>query len=85
MANQRYSAGITSKVSMVEVTPDGRLYAFVLGRGLVRSGEPPVAFETVSTDFGDAYLLHLAGDPTDASRLFGATGDRRLLASTDRA
>jgi photosystem II stability/assembly factor-like uncharacterized protein len=71
-------------VSLAEVTPDGSLYAFVLGRGLVRSGEPPVAFETVSSAFGDAYLLHLAADPSDPGRLFGATGEGRILASSDR-
>jgi photosystem II stability/assembly factor-like uncharacterized protein len=71
-------------VSLVEVTPDGSLYAFVLGRGLVRSAEPPVAFETVSSAFGDAYLLHFAGDPADPGRLFGATGEGQVLASTDR-
>ena len=34
--------------------------------------------------FGDAYLLHLAGDPADPGRLFGATGEGQVLASTDR-
>jgi photosystem II stability/assembly factor-like uncharacterized protein len=71
-------------VSVVEVTPDGALYAFVLGQGLVRSGDPPAAFETVSNAFGEGYLLHLAGDPADPSRLFAATGEGRILASADR-
>lgn len=70
-------------VSLVEVTPDGAVYAFVLGQGLVRSGEPPAGFETVSNAFGEAYLLHLAGDPADPGRLFAATGEGRILASAD--
>jgi photosystem II stability/assembly factor-like uncharacterized protein len=70
-------------VSLVEVTPDGTLYAFVLGRGLIRSGEPPTAFQTVSNAFGEAYLLHLASDVADPGRLFAATGEGRILASAD--
>jgi photosystem II stability/assembly factor-like uncharacterized protein len=71
-------------VTLVEIAPDGTFYAFVYGRGLVASGEPPAEFETVSGDFGGAFLLHLAGDPTDPDRQFGATGDGRILASNDR-
>ena len=71
-------------VTLVEVAPDGTLYAFVYGRGLVASGEPPAGFETVSAGFGGAFLLHLAADPTDPDRLFAATGEGAILASTDR-
>jgi hypothetical protein len=63
--------------------PDGALYAFVLGEGLMRSAEAPLTFQTVSNAFGDAYLLHLASDPSDSGRLFAATGDRLILASAD--
>ena len=71
-------------VTLVEVAPDGTLYAFVYGRGLVASGEPPAGFETVSGGFGDAFLLHIAADPTNPDRLFAATGEGRILASSDR-
>lgn len=71
-------------VSLVEVTPNGTFYAFLLGRGLVKSAEPPVALETVSNAFGESYLLHLAADPTNADRLFAATGEGQVLASTDQ-
>jgi photosystem II stability/assembly factor-like uncharacterized protein len=71
-------------VSLVEVTPDGTLYALVIGRGLVRSGEPPIGLQTVSNSFGQEYLLHLAGDPTNPNRLFAATGGGRVLTSTDQ-
>ena len=56
----------------------------VLGRGLVKSVEPPVAIETVSNVFGESYLLHLAADPTNPDRLFAATGEGQVLASTDQ-
>ena len=71
-------------VSLVEVAPDGTLYAFVLGRGLVRGKEPPAGLETVSNAFGEGYLLHLAADPTNPSRLFAADSQGQLLASSDQ-
>jgi photosystem II stability/assembly factor-like uncharacterized protein len=72
-----------SPVTLVEVTPDGALYAFVVGRGLVRSAEEPLTFTTLGNDFGGGFLQHLAVDPTNPKRLFAATGRGRLLASTD--
>lgn len=71
-------------VSLVEVTPKGTLYAFVLGRGLVKAEEPLVGLETVSNDFGDEYLLHLAVDPTNANRVFAVTNGGKLLGSADQ-
>lgn len=71
-------------VSMVEVTPDGVLYAFVVGRGLVRAEEPPLNLRTVGDGFGQDYILHLAADPADPNRLFAVTGNGRILASTDQ-
>lgn len=70
-------------VSMVEVAPDGTLYAFVLGRGLLSWQEGSSEFETVRSDWGDQFLLHLAIDPDDPQRLYGATRDGAILASTD--
>ena len=69
--------------SMVEVAPDGRLYAFMLGRGLLASAEDSLEFETVSGEWGNVFLLHLAIDPEDPRRLFGATQAGVVLASTD--
>lgn len=72
-------------VTMVEGGPDGAVYAFVLGEGLMRSErEEPLAFESVSDAFGQGYLLHLAIDPTDPSRLFAATGEGEFLQSSDK-
>ncbi|HEX2136749.1 MAG TPA: exo-alpha-sialidase [Microvirga sp.] len=72
-------------VSLVEVTPDGTLYAFVIGRGLARSAEEPLEFTDLGGDFGGGFLLHLAVDPSNPNRLFAATGKGRVLVSTDRA
>jgi len=73
-----------SPVSLVEVTPEGTLYAFVVGRGLVRSEEEPLSFTELGGDFGGGYLLHLAVDPFSPNRLFASTGKSRVLISTDQ-
>jgi len=70
--------------SLVEVTPDGAVYAFVVGRGLVRSAEEPLRFATISGGFREGYLLHLAADPANPDRLFAATGGGEVLASVDQ-
>jgi photosystem II stability/assembly factor-like uncharacterized protein len=70
-------------VSMVEIAPDGRLHAFVLGRGLLSSAEDPLDFQTVSGDWADRFLLHLAADPNDSDRLFAATEEGTILTSSD--
>ena len=70
-------------VSMVELAPDGRIYAFMLGRGLLSAEENGLDFEIVSRDWGDRFLLHLAADPSDPARLFGATQEGAILASVD--
>ena len=71
-------------VSLVEVTPDGSLYAYVVGRSLVRSEGEALEFQTVGDDFGGGMPLHLAGDPANPVRLFVATARSRVLSSTDR-
>ena len=73
-----------SPVTLVEVTPDGVLYAFVVDRGFVRSTEGSPEFETLANDIGGGVLIHLAVDPTNPERLFAATGRGRVLASNDR-
>jgi photosystem II stability/assembly factor-like uncharacterized protein len=72
-----------SPVTLVEITPDGTLYAYVIGRGLVRSNEAVVQFETLGNKIGGGFLIHLAGDPANPNRLFAATGRGQILASTD--
>jgi photosystem II stability/assembly factor-like uncharacterized protein len=73
-----------SPVTLVEVTPDGTLYAFVIDRGLVHATEGSPSFETLTNGIGGGILIHLAVDPTNPDRLFAATGRGRVLASKDR-
>ncbi|MDF1600247.1 exo-alpha-sialidase [Mesorhizobium sp. YIM 152430] len=72
-----------SPVSLVEVTPEGAFYAFVLGKGLVHSAEEQLDLALVGADWGDRVLLHLAVDPTDEERIFVASHEGDILASED--
>ncbi len=72
-----------SPVSMVEVAPDGTLYAFVVGQGLMRSAEGELDLESVGAGWGGRILLHLAVDPANKERVFVATHEGEILASTD--
>jgi photosystem II stability/assembly factor-like uncharacterized protein len=57
--------------SMVHVTPDGTVYAFVVGTGLIQTTEPQLSWQTVNKDgFGDDYALHFAVDPRSRSKLY---------------
>lgn len=69
--------------SLVEVTTDGAVYAFVLGSGLLRLSGGSTEWQPVSNDFGTQVLLHLAADPTDPERLFAVTQESRIVASTN--
>jgi len=69
--------------SLVEVAPDGTIYAFVLGSGLMKASEPSLDWQPLSNDFGQAALLHLAADPSAPTRLYAVTHESRVLASAD--
>jgi photosystem II stability/assembly factor-like uncharacterized protein len=71
-------------VSLIEVTADGSLYAFVLGQGLVRAAEADMVFKTNSASWGDQILLHMAVDPADSNRMFVASHQADIFVSTDR-
>ena len=71
-------------VSLVEVTPAGTIYAFVIGRGLVRGAEDDLTFATVSEASRTPPLMHLAVDPNNPDRLFAAAGRGQMLKSDDR-
>lgn len=72
-----------SPVSLVEVTPDGALYAFVLGQGLMRSDEDQLELAPIGDGWGDRILLHLAVDPANKDRIFVAAHKGDVLASAD--
>jgi photosystem II stability/assembly factor-like uncharacterized protein len=59
--------------TMVRVTPDGAVYAFLVGTGLIRTTEPKLSWQTVSASFGDEYVLHFAVDPITKGQLYAVT------------
>ena len=73
--------------TMVHVTHDGTVYAFLIGKGLVRASENNLAWQAVK-DFNQEYLLHFAADPRDAKRLYAIAFNSRarsqsVIASRD--
>lgn len=70
-------------LSLVEVAGDGRIFAFVVGTGLIGGEEGSPAWESLSNDFGDRILLHLAAAPSNADRLYAVTQKSEVLASQD--
>jgi photosystem II stability/assembly factor-like uncharacterized protein len=70
-------------VSMVEVTADGRVFAFVVGTGLMQGREGSPKWDAINEVFGDRIVLHLAADPTDANRLYAIVHPVGILASQD--
>jgi len=57
-------------VTMVDVSADGRIHAFIYGVGLITAEEKDLAWKTVSSSFQDRYLLHLITNQKDANRLY---------------
>ena len=56
---------------MIDAASDGRLYAFQIGTGLIRTTEPGLAWQLVSKDFGGEYILHCAVDPSNKMNMYG--------------
>ena len=71
-------------VTMIEVTADGTMYAFLFGQGLATAKEGVFNWSVVSSDWDQDYILHLAVDPADPDRMFAATGNSQIVASSDR-
>jgi len=69
--------------AMVKAGPDGAVYAFVLGAGLVKAPAVALAWQPLADNFGERILLHLAIDPNDPQRLFAVTDKSEILVSTD--
>ncbi len=74
---------VQKPTSLAHTTSDGRLYAFIVGLGLVETKEPGFSWKVISNGFGDAYPLHLADEPGNPNRLYIFTSDNRLLESAD--
>ena len=69
--------------TMVQTAGDGSIYAFIAGLGLLRSPDDSMKWASLSNDFGNRYLLHLAIDPTIRDNLYAVTNTKELLISQD--
>jgi photosystem II stability/assembly factor-like uncharacterized protein len=69
--------------SLVQTAPDGTVYAFIVGSGLMQSPGAALDWRPLNDDFGERVLLHLAVDPTNPDHIFGVTDESEILVSTD--
>lgn len=70
-------------VTLVEVTEDGILHAFIFDEGLVRRAESETEWERLHPGFEDRFLRYFAADPQAPDRVFAATRHGEMLASED--
>jgi photosystem II stability/assembly factor-like uncharacterized protein len=79
------SAGFdTEVVSLVRSAGGSRLFAFVVGRGLLNAAESdPTTWTPLAGNLGNRILLHLAIDHADANRLYAITYEGEVIASAD--
>lgn len=69
--------------TMIHVTPRGRLFAFVVGVGLITAPENNPSWSVLSNRFQDRVLLRLAIDPSDPKRFYAVTHTGAVVISRD--
>ena len=70
--------------SYLKHAPDGTVYAFIVGTGVVRAPATALVWTQISNDIGaGSVLLHLAVHPDDPNRIFAVDDIGRILSSTD--
>lgn len=79
---------IRRPTTMVQSTAGGMLYAFIIGRGLVRTIEPELHWKTVGKISDSSYILHFAADASDPGKMYAiafdsSTKSQSLIASQD--
>lgn len=74
-----WKAASDRTTTMVHVTRDGTIYAYMAGMGLVRASEKNLAWQVISKGF-DEFLLHFAADPRDPEQLYAITFHSRTRA-----
>ncbi len=69
--------------TMVHVTPQGTIFAFVVGRGLMRATETALDWTVLRKEFGRYVVRHMTVDPAAANRLFAVTDNSEVIVSED--
>jgi len=74
---------VPNATGAVTVTPTGTIYAFVIGRGLIRSQEPALDWQAVNNRLGEQVITQLLVDPARPERLVALTHVRNIIESLD--
>lgn len=69
--------------TLVEAAPDGRVYAFVYGVGLMKADKFSPGWKVQSSDFGDRYPVKMAIDPNDPDRIHVVADTGAIVTSKD--
>ncbi|MCP3055989.1 F510_1955 family glycosylhydrolase [Aurantimonas marianensis] len=69
--------------SFVNAAPDGAVYAFVVGSGLVKLAKSAGEWEPITDRFGNRVLIHFAADPSNSDNLFAVTQHSEVIVSAD--
>lgn len=69
--------------SFVKAAPDGTVYAFVVGSGLVKLAKSASEWEPITNRFGNRILIHFAADPSNPDNLFAVTQQSEVIVSSD--
>lgn len=69
--------------TLVEVSAEGRVYAFVYGVGLMVGEESGLGWEVRSNEFGNRYPVKMAIDPNDPDRIHVVADTGAIVTSKD--
>ncbi|NQU57576.1 MAG: c-type cytochrome [Rhodospirillales bacterium] len=69
--------------TMVYVSPEGRVFAFVYGSGLITAQEPGMDWKVVAEDFQDRVLMGMAISDDDPKRLYAYADTGRVMISNN--
>ncbi len=74
---------VTQPATAVTTTPEGQIYAFVYGVGLLLGAEPGNNWNLVSKEFLDRALFNISIDPANPGRLLGVADTGAVMLSRD--
>ena len=82
-ANWEPGHPIRNTATMVYTAPSGKLYAFLLGTGLITAEEPDLNWTILFTDVADRYFTNMAAHPADPRRLYATVDTGAIMTSGD--
>lgn len=69
--------------TMVQSGPDGSVYAFIVGSGLIKAPASNLVWAPLSAEIPDDVMLRLAIDSSNDSHMFAVTQHSRIIRSVD--